>query len=129
MLKLLYRLGNGMGILSLVVLTFLLFQKEGAETLPPSGETSLSANKGRQNDYSAAAAQLLSNATQIEGFTTNFFNPTFPDFKTSWAGDRSRTKVTEALLNTRFLQYINTSKNLLVNYRKSDLIFPFHYYW
>lgn len=129
MLKLLYRLGNGIGILSLVILTFLLFQKVEAETLSSSSDTSLSIVNGHQNNYSVAAVQLLSNATQIEGFTTNLGNPTSPEFRTSWSGDRFRNKVAEVLVKSRYVQYVNIYKNLLINYRKSDLIFPFHYYW
>ncbi|MCG2459427.1 hypothetical protein K8352_01550 [Flavobacteriaceae bacterium F89] len=129
MQKLLYRIGNVFGVLSWVLFTFLLFHMVGTESPSPSGDVLESSFNGRHNVYSATTVKLFGNATQIEGYSTNFFNPTFPEFKTSWAGYRSRIKVTEELFKTGYRQYNNLSKHLLVNYRKSDLIFPFHYYW
>lgn len=119
----------GIGILSMVLLSTLFFHKEVRESLADNVVTSFNVKKGNHNAYTTVEAQLLSNATQIEGFTTNLSNPASPEFRNSWAGDRFRNKVIEALVKTRNTQYVNISKNLLVHYRKSDLIFPFHYYW
>ena len=35
----------------------------------------------------------------------------------------------EVFLQSEFSQYFVFSKNLLINSRKTDLIFPFHYFW
>lgn len=41
----------------------------------------------------------------------------------------AHARVTEQLFESVITQYINIAKNLLIRYRKSDLIFPFHYFW
>lgn len=128
MLNLLHRLGNGIGIIFFVGLTFLPLHNVEGKALPDGGITQ-STEKGSPATYSAVGDQLLHDATRIEGFTTNFFNPISLEFRTSWAGDRSRSRITEVFLNTRYVQYTNISINIRVNYRKTDLIFPFHYYW
>jgi hypothetical protein len=56
--------------------------------------------------------------------TLNIKNP-FGFFNTLWA----HAKTTEQLFESVITQYINIAKNLLIRYRKSDLIFPFHYFW
>lgn len=38
-------------------------------------------------------------------------------------------KATEQLLETEFSQYSNFSINFLIQHRKKDMIFPFHYFW
>lgn len=53
--------------------------------------------------------------------TLNFKNP----FNTLWV----HAETTEQLFESIIAQYISIAKNLLINYRKSDLIFPFHYFW
>ncbi|WP_194767441.1 hypothetical protein [Tamlana sp. I1] len=39
------------------------------------------------------------------------------------------TKITEQFLKTAYSQYVILSRNLLIKHRKSDVIFPFHYFW
>jgi hypothetical protein len=38
-------------------------------------------------------------------------------------------KATEQLLETEFCQYTSFSINFLIEHRKKDIIFPFHYFW
>ncbi|WP_434035849.1 hypothetical protein [Formosa sp. 4Alg 33] len=38
-------------------------------------------------------------------------------------------KISEQLIASQFLQYKINQTNTLVNYRKNDSIFPFHYFW
>lgn len=38
-------------------------------------------------------------------------------------------KVTEQILETEFSQYTGFSINFLIQHRKKDIIFPFHYFW
>ena len=47
----------------------------------------------------------------------NFFNGSFV------------TKSIERVLEVQFTQYRCFSINFLIQYRKSDIIFPFHYFW
>ena len=38
-------------------------------------------------------------------------------------------KVTEQLIETAYSQYVSFSINFLIQHRKKDIIFPFHYFW
>lgn len=129
MLYLLHRLGNGVGIVFFVGLTFLTLHRAEGKAFPNSHDTTQNTEREDSNSYSAVAVGLLNNATRIEGFTTNFFNPISLEVRTSLAEHRSRSRITEVFFKTSFVQYTNVAINIRVNYRKSDLIFPFHYYW
>lgn len=64
--------------------------------------------------------------------TTNVTNPhiqPIPSFKKTYDGFRSVTVVIERLLETEFNQYSQFCRSLLVRHRKTDIIFPFHYFW
>jgi len=39
------------------------------------------------------------------------------------------TKATELLVENAFSQYSSKALGMMINERKSDLIFPFHYFW
>jgi len=62
------------------------------------------------------AFNLLSGAKYSE---TDFQNKTFS----------ACLKLTEKSLSTDFVQYIFLAKNFPVKLRKSDMLFPFHYFW
>ena len=38
-------------------------------------------------------------------------------------------KATEQLIETEYSQYTSFSINFLIQHRKKDMIFPFHYFW
>ncbi|MDO6518860.1 hypothetical protein [Zobellia uliginosa] len=38
-------------------------------------------------------------------------------------------KASERTFESKITQYTRFSKNLLISYRKTDIIFPFHYFW
>lgn len=50
-------------------------------------------------------------------------------FKTSFAQFLAFVQTSGQLLESGFTQYRRTSENLLIRYRKADIIFPFHYFW
>ena len=39
------------------------------------------------------------------------------------------SKVTEQIFETKYSQYSSFSINFLIQHRKKDIIFPFHYFW
>jgi hypothetical protein len=51
------------------------------------------------------------------------------DFKTFTINFSSIHDGTEKLLFSTLVQYISTSQNFIKKFRKSDIIFPFHYFW
>ena len=46
-------------------------------------------------------------------------------FDAKWA----LVNTTNVLFQSTYAQYLKRSRNFLIHYRKSDLIFPFHYFW
>lgn len=52
-----------------------------------------------------------------------------PNLKNSFIDVWAITNSLEALFETIFSQYSRFSTNTLINHRKSDIIFPFHYFW
>jgi hypothetical protein len=39
------------------------------------------------------------------------------------------SKISEQKLDSTFSQYTKSSDNFLISIRKSDILFPFHYFW
>ena len=50
-------------------------------------------------------------------------------FKTSFTQFLAFVQTSGQLLKSGYTQYRRTSENLLIRYRKADIIFPFHYFW
>jgi len=79
--------------------------------------------------YLAVSVNYLGSALQAETVTSIFNAPTFFSFKNSLYGYAALLKFADNLFSIKFNQYISFSGNFTVKYRKSDLIFPFHYFW
>jgi hypothetical protein len=62
---------------------------------------------------------------------TNFCNSNINSYKKN--NNYIKITILEVTSNKFYLQFFNQNnyyiKNCLINFRKSDLIFPFHYYW
>lgn len=86
---------------------------------------------GEKQDSNVAivSLNLFSHATEAENsfYTTNYLPDT--DFESSGTGTSALAKKSEQRFESAYRQYIRSSKNRLVSYRKEDLIFPFHYHW
>lgn len=52
-----------------------------------------------------------------------------PNLKNSLKGPWILEKTHKAVFISKYAQYVNSAKNLLVRHRKADYIFPFHYFW
>lgn len=79
--------------------------------------------------YSAVSVNGFGAALQAETVTSPFNTLSLFSFKTSSFGYALLLKYYEQLFSVTFKQYVSFSGNLLIKYRKSDLIFPFHYFW
>lgn len=72
---------------------------------------------------------LFCNTLQSKNSVSNFNKLPTSNFKNRFAGFWVAFKATEQLFNTEFFQYTNFSSIILINHRKYDFIFPFHYFW
>jgi hypothetical protein len=78
------------------------------------------------SDYSQ---KLFCHTSQIESSVNSLNNLPVTSFKFSFVDVSAIAKTTEQVFETEFSQYTTLSKDNLVNHRKSDIIFPFHYFW
>lgn len=75
------------------------------------------------------SVELFTDSLLVE----NYANPSnnFPPstLKNSFSEFLAIVKITEQFFANEFVQYISISKNFRINYRKANIIFPFHYFW
>lgn len=79
--------------------------------------------------FSDFSTKLFCHTSQSESSVNNNINQPVPSFKNSFKGLLALAKTKELLFESVFSQYNNISRNFLIQYRKSDIIFPFHYFW
>ena len=98
--------------------------------------TNLPTNSGyghqtaEQKQYLASISNsLFCHNSPSESSVGNFNDLPVPDLKNRSEEPGSITKPIEQLFKAKFTQYCNLSINFLIHHRKSDLIFPFDYFW
>lgn len=95
--------------------------------------TSLSRSQFQKIDqdkyFSNVTSNLYFHTSPSESSVNNFTNFASPVFKNVYTGLWAIVKAIEHVSEAEFSQYTITSGNFLINYRKSDIIFPFHYFW
>ena len=121
---------NKIRILSAVVLTAIYCFAVGAvkESLTYSDFQSNSTTSQEQY-FSDFSTKLFCLTSQTESSVSNINNLPAPNFKNSINELWTIAKTTEQLFETAFSQYTNISRNFLIQHRKTDIIFPFHYFW
>lgn len=80
--------------------------------------------------HASAVSPNLLHASSQAGSLETLFNSTSPTTVKDTSDEFSAfVKVTEALFFNEFSQYTFSWRNLLIKFRKADLIFPFNYFW
>ena len=79
--------------------------------------------------FKAVSVNLFYFTPKSESSLNTFHNTTPSTFKTSFKEFAVVVKTTEQFFDSKFVQYNFSLKNCLFRYRKSDIIFPFHYFW
>lgn len=82
----------------------------------------------KEKYFSAISNNLVGYALRSENSTSHFTTP-FPDLKNPFLVQLPDLQWTEEYLLSQYHQYRSFARNLLINHRKSDIIFPFHYFW
>ena len=117
-------------ILSIVALTAIYCFAIGVVTKSLTYSDFQSHSTTPQEQYfSDFSTKLFCQTSQSESSVNNYNNLPVPSFKNPFSGLWAITKTTEQLFKTAFSQYTNISRNFLIQHRKSDIIFPFHYFW
>ena len=84
-----------------------------------------------QKVYITHTSKTLNPHTQqLENSFSDFSECAFPSFKLSNDAFCTLSSYpTSLLFRARYKQYKNHLKTILIRQRKSDLMFPFHYFW
>lgn len=92
-------------------------------------ETHQVQNDDQQEYFSEISESVICQVSFSES-SIQFLNK-FPKraVKISFIGISPSLETTEQLIESEFSQYNGFSRNILTRFRKSDSIFPFHYFW
>jgi len=117
-------------ILSVVLLTAIYCFAIGVVTNSLTYSDFKSNSTTTQEQYfSDFSTKLFCHTTLTESSVNNYNNLPASSSKNPFNGLLAVTKTTEQLFETAFTQYTNISRNFLIQHRKTDIIFPFHYFW
>lgn len=97
-------------------------------SLPVKFGTSNSQSEKEQYLYSAST-DFHVNTSQLEKLIDSIYNLHTLSLKKSVNEFCLIVKTVEQLIRTEYVQYFKFSTNFLIEYKKSKLIFPFHYFW
>jgi len=79
--------------------------------------------------FSSISQNLFCHTPQSENTFNNYNNSPTASYKNSLTDIWATLKATEKLFETEFSEYNKSFRTFLINYRKSDIIFPFNYFW
>lgn len=100
-----------------------------ANSLPFSNEVVLHQDNDSKTYFSASSKTLSPHAQQTEVSVSDVAEVVTPSFKLPFISFNSHLNKSELLFTSRYKQYKLYANILLIRYRKSDLIFPFHSFW
>ena len=78
---------------------------------------------------STVSVNLYCHTTQLESSVSNLNDFPSPSFKNPFKNLWAFNKTVEQFFELAFTQYEFFSINLLIRYRKTNIIFPFHCFW
>ena len=86
-------------------------------------------NSSHEKYVQKLSPKALYHTSESENLSNYFNNLPTTNVKNSFSGFGITLKSIELFFNRKYLQYTLLSRSILINHRKSDLIFPFHYHW
>lgn len=112
-------------LLSLYILVIGLYSSNAVKI-----NTSSYNNQTENTQFSARInAVIFFHTPQIESLVNVFNNLPSPNFKNSIFKLVKCNAIAQHFLNTSFSKYQFFSINILLSFFKTDIIFPFHYFW
>jgi len=95
-----------------------------------NNQTIVEKQKKQNTENSSAFSSKISFQTcTAESSVTNFNNLSASSFKIQFNKFWAIRNLLESIIKTQFSQYQTFSRNFLIEYRKTDKIFPFQYFW
>jgi len=83
----------------------------------------------QEKSISTVSANLFCHTSQSENSLNSLKDFPTPSLKKSIKSLWASTETTEQFLEIAFSQYAFFSTNLLIRYRKANIIYPFHCFW
>lgn len=121
---------NSIRIVGALLLTAIYCGAIAIVTTSFTSVDSQNATNPKQEKYSATVSNnLLYHNIQSESSINSLVNLSDPSLKDTFNIFVGITVQASKLSKATFAQYSNFSRNLLIRYRKTDLIFPAHYFW
>ncbi|MCB9360920.1 MAG: hypothetical protein H6587_05850 [Flavobacteriales bacterium] len=111
-----------------ILLAIYCFAISIANNLPYNAFIENQTNKQTHYFSSQSSNLFYHTEQQLEPSLNDYEGLYFPDFENA----NTRCLIINAsvqLFKTELLQYYNFSKLFLIKYRKTDIIFPFQYFW
>jgi preprotein translocase subunit SecG len=117
-------------ILGVTVLTAIYCFAISIVTAPAIHGQIQNTKKTEQEKYfSDATSNLFFHTSGSESFVNSFTSFLTPVFKNTSVDLWAIVNTKELLFEAKYSQYTLFSGNFLISYRKSVIIFPFHYFW
>lgn len=121
---------NSIRKLGVLVLTAIYCFAIGVVTAPVIHSQNQSTKKTAQEKYfSDITSNLFFHTSPSESSVNSYTSFIAPVFKNSSVSLGAIESAKELLFEAKFSQYTILSESFLISYRKSDIIFPFHYFW
>lgn len=117
-------------IIGLILLTAIYCHAMGAVTKALLHIDAQQTSTASQEQFiSDLSSKLFYHTTKSESSVSNYNSLPSKIVKTGFSGLWTSLKKPEQLYKSAFTQYATFSTNLLIEHRKTILIFPFHYFW
>ncbi|WP_339709435.1 hypothetical protein [uncultured Kriegella sp.] len=94
-----------------------------------STESPTDSHQHGETNIAAVSTALFYHTPESESGVTTADNHTPSNVKNPFDSVWALVNTTNVLFESKYAQYLKSSKNFLIHYRKADLIFPFHYFW
>lgn len=82
-----------------------------------------------ERNISPSSETIFFHNFQSESSINSYNNLPVQNIKEQFTDSWADFNVSERLIESEYSQYLIFTRNILINYRKSDIIFPFHYFW
>ena len=121
---------NHIKILSVIGLTAIYCIAIGAvNTSLIHSDISFNKSSSQEKVISYLSEKFFLHTSHSESSIKDYNNLPAPNFKNQFSGIWAILKANEQLFGSEFSRYTIFTRTILINHRKSDIIFPFHYFW
>ena len=100
-----------------------------SNTLAATNHTVDTIESIQEKAISTFSTKLFCHTSPSESAFANATSTPAPSSKNISSGFRTLAKAIEKRIEAASTQYLSYTREILINQRKSDILFPFHYFW